>query len=346
MSQLADRMQDGWLWASRGSGLFHAARLATRRAVRILCYHGFTNGDLLDFRPGLFISPSTFEKRLRFLATHGYPVLSLQGALAGLSGGDLPDHATVITVDDVFEGVLKHALPLLRSFGMPATLYVTTYYSVKRQPVFRLVVRYMFWKSQVMGARIEFGASETTEFLRADSAAWRRAEERAITFGESLDSEPRRVAFAEQLGALLGVDYETIARNMELNVVTPEEIRELAGEGIDVQLHTHRHRLPERQDLVEREIADNRGVLEPLVGSRLTHLCYPSGIWSPMVWPWLEQCGITSATTCDPGLNRPSTPRLALKRILDSEELSQTRFEAEMSGYKHLARAVASAIRR
>ena len=335
-------MQDSWLISARRGGLFNIARASTRRALRILCYHGFATGDLLQFRPGLFISPGTFERRLEFLAKYRYPVLSLEAALSALDRGDLPDAATVITVDDVFQGFVTHALPLLQAYGIPATTYVTTYYCVARRPVFRLVVRYMFWKTRAQHVAIELGEPAPLVFRRATAGEWRDGEERTIAFGEALGSEEERSRLLDRLGQLLDVDYETIARGRELNVVTPEGVEALSREGIDVQLHTHRHRLPERRDVVEREIVDNRRVLEPLVGRPLAHFCYPSGIWSRAHWPWLEACGITSATTCDPGLNRKETPRLGLKRFLDSEELSQIRFEAEMSGFKHVVRRVLS----
>jgi hypothetical protein len=73
--------------------------------------------------------------------------------------------------------------------------------------------------------------------------------------------------------------------------------------------------------------------LEPVVGRRLRHLCYPSGIWSEEQWQTLQSLDIRSATTCDRGFNSRSTPLLALKRFLDSEHLSQVEFEAELSGF-------------
>ena len=346
MTPQGNGFKDGLLKTSRRLGLFKAARRATRQSLRILCYHGFATDDALTFRPGLFISPETFERRLRALSTEGYPVMTLQSALRGLERGNLPDCATVITIDDVFQGFVEYAVPLLRTFGMPVTAYVTTYYSLHREPVFRLVIRYMFWKTLETTLRIVLDERAGQEvFLRHDRSSWWDGEERVIAFGEGLPTEADRTALATRLGQLLNVGYDEIVRRRMFNVVTPAEVGMLASNGIDIQLHTHRHRLPERQEIVEREIADNRSVLEPLVGARLEHLCYPSGIWSPTVWPWLIQCGIVSATTCDPGLNDRRTPKLALKRILDSEGLPHIRFEAEMSGFKHLAR-LASAGRR
>jgi peptidoglycan/xylan/chitin deacetylase (PgdA/CDA1 family) len=48
----------------------------------------------------------------------------LPGFLAGRE--PLPQRSVVITIDDGYESVHRHALPLLRKYGVPATLFVYT----------------------------------------------------------------------------------------------------------------------------------------------------------------------------------------------------------------------------
>src|SRR5262249_18243487 len=135
--------------------------------------------------------------------------------------------------------------------------------------------------------------------------------------------------------------YSAIMRSHMLSLLSSEQIRSLITSGIDIGLHTHRHQLPEDDRIgVEREVFDNRQVLEPLVGKRLDHLCYPSGVWGEQQWPWLQQLGIRSAMTCEIGLNYADTPRLGLRRILDGENVSQIEFEAELFGYGEVLRRV------
>ncbi len=95
---------------------------------------------------------------------------------------------------------------------------------------------------------------------------------------------------------------------------------------------------------VRREIDDNRAVLEPIVGRPCDHLCYPSGVYTPDQWPWLEACAIASATTCELGLNDRCTPRFGLRRFLDSETVSEIEFEAEISGFAELIRRARSVL--
>jgi peptidoglycan/xylan/chitin deacetylase (PgdA/CDA1 family) len=220
-------------------------------------------------------------------------------------------------------------------------VYVTSYYADKGQPIFRLVVQYMFWKTKAPvldGAGLDVpGVGRVV----LDSAATRdRVQWEIVRHGEADLDEPGRNLLAQRLGERLGVDYASLVANRAFTLMTPEEIRELDGAGIDIQLHTHRHVLPEDEALVEREIGQNREFLEPLTSAPLRHFCYPSGIWSRAHWPWLHDRGVVTATTCDRGLNDSTTPRLGLKRFLDGEDISQIQFEAELSGLTEILRSV------
>jgi hypothetical protein len=126
--------------------------------------------------------------------------------------------------------------------------------------------------------------------------------------------------------------------------MSPQEIAALRKQGFSIQLHTHRHRLPDDAREIAREIGDNRSILGTLTDEALEHLCYPSGIWNAGQWPALTNVGVTSATTCLPGLNSPETPALALRRFLDVQDISADEFAAEMLGIKELYRRVRGVI--
>ncbi|MGH7277227.1 MAG: polysaccharide deacetylase family protein, partial [Candidatus Rokuibacteriota bacterium] len=307
--------------------------------LRILCYHGVALGDEAAFRPQLFITPARLQQRLASLARHRFPVVSLDQALDGLDGGTLPAAATVITIDDGFHGAQRLGMGLLREFGFPATVYLTSYYCLNERPIFGLVVAYAFWKTR--RTELDFtglGLPRSGVVSLADDEERDRAMADIISWGETRCDEAGRGALALATCERLGVDYAALEGARILSLVTPSEIREMALAGIDLQLHTHRHRLPFEPALASREIADNREALTPFVIKPLVHFCYPSGLRSPAHEPALRGAGIRSATTCEPGLNYPATPRLALRRFLDGEHISQIEFEAEAFGFAELLR--------
>lgn len=329
------------LHVAKRLGLFRLSRRLTRGKLRILAYHGFAVADEDRFRPGLFIRTDSFRRRLEYLARTRVPVLPLGEALARLAQGTLPPCATVITIDDGFCHVLDQAGEVLKQFGFPATVYVTSYYCRCANPVFRLAVQYMFWKSPKQEVDLSsLGAAGLEgKVVRLDRDA-HEAMWALIRHGETRCDEAQRVGMCEALAARLGVDYEAIKRSRILSLLTPEELGRLAASGIDVQLHTHRHRFPDDPAEARREIDDNRAALAPHVPGPLEHFCYPSGEWSERQWPWLAAAGMRSAVTCDPGLNDAGTPAFALRRFLDSQEVSQIVFEAEISGLLELLRQV------
>src|SRR3954463_14742435 len=62
----------GILWACKVFGIFSICRLINRRAVRVLCYHGFgLTPELAEFRPKLFMSPEDFARRMAWLKRSG-----------------------------------------------------------------------------------------------------------------------------------------------------------------------------------------------------------------------------------------------------------------------------------
>ncbi len=329
------------------TGGFHIARYLTRHGLRILCYHGFSLTDEHEFRPHLFMDLRTFRKRMAFLKEAEFSVLSLAEAVRGLQEGALPPDPVVLTFDDGFHSIFSKALPVLQEHGFPGTVYVTTYYSVKGNPVFRLAVQHMFWKtSRRMLDLSGLGLPVDGPLPIKGRADRRKVTWRIIHHAEGEMSEHDRCALAAELGSRLGVPYEPLWAQKGLSIMSADEIREAAASGFDVQLHTHRHRMPQNPALARREIRENRLILEPLVGRPLQHLCYPTGVWHEELFPILADEGIASATTCDPGLNYRGTHRFALRRFLDGMHISGIEFEAEVCGVAELMRRFRSVLRR
>ena len=337
-----------FLRLSKAVGLFGLSRLATRNSLRILCYHGTSMRDESAFRPQLFIGHEAFERRLAYLAQTGFPILSLDEGVERLRNRTLPSNAIVITIDDGFYSTFKHAVPALKKYGFPATIYVTTYYSQKEAPVFRLLLQYIFWATRHTTLSLDglglagfTGVGEISADRENDPLLWR-----ITRHAEASLSEPERAALAKAIAARLDVEVEGLTANRLLGLMTADEIQEAAKVGIDIQLHTHRHRFPVDEAQAKREIQDNRAVLEPLVGKPLNHFCYPSGEWSEKHLPWLEDLGVKSATTCDVGFNEPDAHPLTLKRVFDSAEVSDVQFDAEMNGYLELLRRTKASVKR
>lgn len=330
------------LYLLRCVGVFRLARRLTRNRLTILCYHGFALADEAEFRPKLFITPHRFEQRLETLRRLKCRVLPLDEAVERLYAGTLPPHSVVITVDDGFHSFGQVAAPRLHEHRFPATVYVTTYYVKHANPVFRLAVQYMFWKSNRRRIELSGRSWSPDRCIDMDDPAQRgQAMWACIAHGERSGSEAQRTAICRELGELLECPYEDIVRSRILHLMSPDELRAVSGGGIDVELHTHRHVFPgEDQALARREIEENRRMLEALLPGARRHFCYPSGSWNPRQWRWLEDLAVRSSTTCDPGMNTRDTPRHALRRFLDGENIHELEFEAALCGLPEFLRGL------
>jgi peptidoglycan/xylan/chitin deacetylase (PgdA/CDA1 family) len=306
----------------RATGAFAAStHLLRRNKLVILCYHGISLRDEHLWEGGLYMPADLFRERLAFLKRWGANVLPLGAALRHLREGTLPPKSVVITFDDGFYDFYLHAYPALREYNLPSTLYLTTWYTRHRLPVFPLMIKYLLWKS----GQPEFATNEAREQAVA------RYSEQADAEGLSPEL---RDNIARRLAEKVGVDYDGMLKDRMFQLVTPEEATEMSRNGVDIELHTHRHRTPHDRELFLREIRDNAKLVMELTGHEPKHFCYPSGVTSSEFLPWLRESGMASATTCDQGLAGRDNDPLLLPRYLDGCAVSELDFESWLSGIR------------
>src|SRR4051812_34141720 len=195
------------------AGLGAAARRATRRQLRILCYHGLWVTPGFEFGDCTFIAPEQFEARMERLRRSGLPVLPLGEAVERLGDGTLPDAAVAITIDDGWVSTFTHMLPVLEAHGLPATLYATTWYAGRDLPVVNVAVDYL---RQAAGRHELDLAAKTAEI-------------------EALPVEQRLEAL-RRFSAELGVDEAWLERR-QFHIMSGVEFAQAQRRGLDVQLH-------------------------------------------------------------------------------------------------------------
>lgn len=90
--------------------------------VPILCYHRLGSGS-----SKMIVSPANFEAQMAWLVRNGYRVVKLSDLSGFLAGRQpLPQRAVVITFDDGYESFYRQAFPVLKKYGLPATVFVYT----------------------------------------------------------------------------------------------------------------------------------------------------------------------------------------------------------------------------
>lgn len=329
------RIRSGLLRSLKAAGVFSRVRDSRwrQRRLLILCYHGLAIDEENLWEPALFLSASRLRDRLEMLKQSGCNVLPLSEGLERMCRNDLPARSVALTFDDGTYDFYKLAYPLLQEYGFPATVYQTTHYCARRMPVFNLICSYMLWKkrSSVLAASPRIGVPQDLALDTRQSRdvamrqVWAFADQRQFSTEQKND-------LAAELAKLLGVDFDQLLRQRILQLMTPQEIAELAAAGISFELHTHRHRVPRDKTRFEREIRDNREHLEALTKTRATHFCYPGGDYDRRFLPWLAAQGVISATTCEPGLSSTNSEPLLLPRFVDTTGQTALDFESWLTG--------------
>lgn len=318
----------------RSVGVFtRSARSEHRRtSLLILCYHGLSIDDEHEWLPKLFITPEGFRKRLQALRDMHANVLDLGEAVAHLHAGTLPSSSVVITFDDGFYDFVKFGLPLLNEFRMPSTLYLTTHYCDYRVPVINLALDYLLWKSKRGSVALpEYGLPEAMpirNYGERQVVVWKLV---AWANDNGLKTSEKD-HIAGSLAQTLGIDYGSLLQRRMLQIMSSGEARQTFEAGVDLQLHTHRHRTPRDKTLFQREITDNRNFIQNVTGKKPVHFCYPSGDYHLQFLPWLTELGVETATTCERGLAKASSQDLLLPRFLDDSSVDLIRFQSFVAG--------------
>jgi peptidoglycan/xylan/chitin deacetylase (PgdA/CDA1 family) len=312
----------------RSLGVFSISRRLSRGAVRILCYHGAWLGSEGFSGDTLFITAAAFDRQLDAILQLGYPVLPLAEVVERLRHSkSLPPDCTVLTIDDGWSGTYRIMAPALKRRGLPATLYVDTNSLLSGLPVPHVMARYL-----VKLADAGFG-KWPSEPARRDTVR-RRLQ---ILLDQRDRPASERMEAVREIARGLSIDIEPYLQARVFQYMTPEELADIGGYGVDVQLHTHNHTMHDfSAESIRREIGENRRALSGIVGrppETFRHFCYPSGRHTPGCAETLAGTGILSATTTTNGLFRPGADPFLMPRILSGAQVSPLVLEAELCGF-------------
>lgn len=314
------------------SQMVHNSRWRRGRLL-ILAYHGIAVDDEHLWDGSLFMSAEMFQRRLELIKNSRCTVLPLGEAVDRLYRNDLPERSVAITFDDGMQDFYQAAFPLLQESAFPVTVYLSTFYSEFNRPVFDVMCAYLLWRGRTQKLNLKHvtGSEEQIELRFAESRRFGIDRIQKFAREQNLSAEEKDELTAG-LAKELNVDYDELLDRRAMHLLNPAEVKSLANEGVDFQLHTHRHRTPPVRELFLREIEQNRCSLQTMTGQRAEHFCYPSGVYDVEFLPWLREAGVTSATTCDFGLASPNSDRLLLPRLVDVSSLSEIEFEGWLSG--------------
>ena len=123
------------LWSCLVS-LALTAQVAAANSAAIVLYHHVAT----DTPASTSLTPDEFRVHLEFIRDNGIEVLPLNELIAAIeSKQPLPEKAIAITFDDGYLSIFTEAFPMLREYGYPFTVFIST------GPIDRAQNNYMTW---------------------------------------------------------------------------------------------------------------------------------------------------------------------------------------------------------
>jgi peptidoglycan/xylan/chitin deacetylase (PgdA/CDA1 family) len=306
-------------------GVVRLLRLLDRKAVSILMMHGIMDlkkqRDWVPLRTP--IACRQLEASLKILARY-FRFISLDEAIDMISGRKpFKAHCMAFTLDDGYRNQLTYAIPTLKKFNAPATVFVVTDNTQHRKPFWYDRLDYAIQRCEQVGYDVAVGEliirfrSQTRVELQRSYADLRRA----VKVQKILDSQmtAQMEDLADQLEEKCGQRLIDVFEKDEWTaLLTWDEIRNAARDkDIVFGSHSTNHRrigLAEKAE-VQYQLEESKKAIERHTGSECKYFCYPSGSFSRNAAKMVERCGYRAAVTTMPGFNPKGSNLYTLKRI-------------------------------
>ena len=230
-----------------------------------------------------------------------FDVVSASELGAAKTEGRLRRNMVTVTVDDGYEDFYHYALPVLRKYQIPATLYATTGFIDRRLWLWPDFLRYAIENTSKNVIECDLGGAPQAIDLSNRAAreqAWNILADHALTLESGAGDGFVRMIVDELKTAV--PETPTVA----FRALTWDQLRDIASAGIEIGGHTCTHPVmtmcsPER---IEHEAAGSRRELENQLQAPVKSFAYPFGISNETVRQLVRKAGYlgaTSATAAD-----------------------------------------------
>jgi len=279
-----------------------------------------------DFSPNaiLQIRPAFLEQVIVGVRRLGFDIVSIDEALARVEA-DAPSRPFVVfTFDDAYRDNLKYALPLLRHYDCPFTLYVPTALVDGLGEVWWQALEDIVAGQQAIAVQEEGG----TQYYDCRNLAEKQRTYDTLYWSMRSMPEPQRVAFIRELARQYGLDLEKQCRDL---IMTWGELGSFARERLcTIGAHTvHHYELAKlHKDEAVSEIEESIRVLNAQFGMKPKHLSYPIGgrtSAGPREYAIARELGLRSGVTTLPGglyasqrYSLLSLPRISLNGLFQA----------------------------
>ena len=264
-----------------------------------LTYHRIAPNDYRpeEFSPNLslFVTMDQFDRQMRYVSEN-FNCIGIDEMIQKLRTGTVEPRSLVVTFDDGHRDNLELALPILKKYGVPAVIYVTTGFIGKTIRSFwwydhELIVRKLDrikleWRGKVVSWRTSGRRAKENAFFELNSIFKSASPEEQIKWMRQL---------REQAGVL--------EESQTTDALSWEDLISLDREPlVTIGAHSVSHAVLSQLDpsALRQEMSESKRTLEHKLGHPVAHFAYPFGSnkhAAKREFETARECGFESACT-------------------------------------------------
>lgn len=277
------------------SGLAGSVIRRNRNRLCILCYHRITAPEQETVYLG--IPQDVFERHVVFLKRY-FDIVSFNEAMMRVRPGLGRKPLLVLNFDDGYRDNYLYAFPILKKYGITASIFLTVDY---------IGTKKSFWWDSVRDIIVN---SPKSAGLKEDIAIIENIN-RSL---KKLLNEEERYLKIQKLKQEFCFKEKS---SKERDILNWREIKEMLSYGIDFGSHTLTH--PDLTSLkeseVKKEVLNSKKILEDRLRTNIYSFSYPYGFYNDDIKKIIKESSYSYARTCLNGFNSHGQDIFALRRI-------------------------------
>jgi peptidoglycan/xylan/chitin deacetylase (PgdA/CDA1 family) len=292
----------------------------SKNTIRILAYHKVIdfNEDNYEFDLGIIsANREKFIREIEYLKKN-YNLINFKD-LAEMedAGGSLPPNLLIITFDDGYFDNYDIVYPILKEFGINATIYLVVNHIDTKEIFWWEKLVYLLKKSKVDHLEIDGLNIKTKHFQKNKEQLIQK-----ILWNIREAKNNIRLKILDEIEDKLEVKLDDgKIDNRYIFPLTWEQVKEMQQYGIEFGSHTLTHPILSslNDDDLKKEIVDSKNILEEKIGEKVISIAYPAGFeyaYNESVIRYAKLAGYKYGTIYESGINYfPLKNHLELNRI-------------------------------
>jgi peptidoglycan/xylan/chitin deacetylase (PgdA/CDA1 family) len=319
MKQLRNTVIRAGLELLSRSGVHHLLRPIFAGVGGIFMLHHVRPGSTADFQPNrhLEVEPEFLRAALRHLREFDIDLVTMDEVHARLAQRNFSRRFACFTLDDGYRDNRDFALPVMREFDAPMTVYVTSDFAKGTGRLWWVALERVIAKASAVEVPI---GGVLTRLDASTALAKQAAFDRIHGWLRALPGEHDQLREISALCQRHGVDEAAIARELCLSW---DELKPFADDPlVTIGAHTisHSNLAQLSETSASLEIGTGRARIENILQRQILHFAYPYGdraAAGPREFALTQAAGFKTAVTTRPGMIYPASAEhpMALQRV-------------------------------